>query len=63
MGLALASLAFSRVMGSLLFGVAATDPRTFGVTIGILVAVALASSVLPAVRAVNVDPMVCLRGD
>ena len=60
---ALASLAFSRVMESLLFGVAATDPRTFGVTIGILVAVALASSVLPAVRAVNVDPMVCLRGD
>ena len=58
-----AALVFSRVMESLLFGVAATDPSTFGATIGILIVVALLSSVLPALRAINVDPMVCLRGD
>lgn len=60
---ALTALVLSRVMESLLFGVAATDPSTFGATVGILMVVALLSSLLPALRAVNVDPMVCMRAD
>ena len=58
-----AALISSRVMDSLLFGVTATDLPTFGTTVALLLAVALASSLIPALRAVNVDPMICLRGD
>ena len=58
---ALAALIFSWVMDSLLFGVTSTDLPTFGAAVVMLLSVALASSFLPALRAVNVDPMVCLR--
>jgi len=56
-----ASLTVTRVMTSLLYGVSATDPLTFGVISMLLAGVAVAASFIPARRALKVDPMVALR--
>jgi putative ABC transport system permease protein len=53
--------AFARLMESLVFGVAATDPVTFvSIPLALLMAAALAVYV-PARRAMNIDPIVALR--
>lgn len=57
----LGSLALSRVIASMLFNVQATDPAIFLAVAGTLIAVALLASLLPAIRATHVDPMVILR--
>jgi putative ABC transport system permease protein len=51
----------TRAMTNLLYGVAATDPATFGVVVGILGSVALVACALPAIRASRTDPVVVLR--
>jgi putative ABC transport system permease protein len=55
------SLALTRFMRSQLFGVSANDPFTFGGVAILLVAVAVAACLIPAQRAMRVDPMVSLR--
>lgn len=59
-GLAVAA-ALSRVVASLLFGVSALDPVTFVAVPAFLLLVALAATLIPAWRAMRVDPIVALR--
>ncbi|HEX8986201.1 MAG TPA: ABC transporter permease [Bryobacteraceae bacterium] len=62
LGLA-ASLALTRLMSSLLFGVTATDPATFAGVPLVLAAIGLAAGYLPARRALGVDPALTLRDE
>jgi putative ABC transport system permease protein len=56
------SLFLTRLLKELVFGVSTTDPIAFGGVMGLLIAVALIASWLPARRATKVDPMNVLRG-
>jgi putative ABC transport system permease protein len=58
-----AAFGVSRLMASLLFGVEARDPLTFGSVAAILTAVAIAACWIPALRASRLDPVIALRGE
>jgi putative ABC transport system permease protein len=57
----IASLALTRVMSNLLFGITATDLTTFVAVSGVLAIVALLANYIPARRATRVNPVVALR--
>jgi ABC-type lipoprotein release transport system permease subunit len=56
-------VAATRALGSALFGVAPLEPATWAAVTALLLFVAVAASVVPALRATRVDPMRVLRED
>ncbi len=56
-----ASLAITRLLSSLLFGIGTTDPFTYAAVAVLLSLIALAASYIPARRAMRVDPVTALR--
>ncbi|MGO4881470.1 MAG: ADOP family duplicated permease [Bryobacteraceae bacterium] len=55
------SLVVARLIASLLFDTAPTDPQTFATMVVLLGAVALLAGYLPARRASRIDPIIALR--
>jgi predicted permease len=60
---ALAAVAATRLIGSLLYGVSPTDVTAFGAAAILLALAALFASWIPARRATRVDPVIALRSD
>lgn len=58
-----AALGAVRLLRSFLWGVTPTDPLTFGAVIGLLLAVALVASLIPALRVMRLDPALTLRAE
>jgi predicted permease len=57
------SLMTSRLLSGLLFGVTASSVTPYLVVVALLVAVSLAACLIPARRAMRIDPAVALRAD
>lgn len=57
------AISSSRVLAGMLFGVTATDWPTLGAVMVTVLLVAIAASLLPAIRAAAVEPMQVLRED
>jgi putative ABC transport system permease protein len=55
------TLAVTRVLREFLFGVSPTDPSTLAVVAAVLVGVAVLACLIPARRAMRIDPMVAIR--
>jgi ABC-type antimicrobial peptide transport system permease subunit len=58
-----AALAVTRLLASLLYGVAATDPLTFVAVTALILGVAITATAFPAWRASRIDPVTSLRVD
>jgi ABC-type antimicrobial peptide transport system permease subunit len=61
-GLAL-SIAFARVLNTMLFGVEPLDPMTFAAVAIVLILTAAVSIAGPAWRATRIDPVLALRAE
>jgi ABC-type antimicrobial peptide transport system permease subunit len=57
------ALALARVTQSLLFGVSPTDPSTYLAVGAVILIVALVACMVPAQRAMRVDPLVAIRNE
>ena len=57
------AMLLSRLVDSLLFGVATTDPVALAAAVAIMLAVAALASAAPARRAARIDPAAALRGE
>ncbi len=57
------AFAATRLLNTMLFGVGAWDPITFGAIVFVLAAVAFIAAWLPARRAAAVDPVIALRSE
>ena len=57
------ALATATVMKTLVFGVSASDPVTIAAVAATLTIVALTASLVPAYRAVQLDPVKTLRSE
>jgi predicted permease len=55
------ALALGRVLSGMVFGVSATDPLTLGAVSTLLMGVALTATLLPARRALRIDPIAALK--
>ena len=58
-----AALALTGLLHAMLYDVLPTDPVTFGSVAALLLAVAAAAAVVPAVRATRVDPIAALKAE
>jgi ABC-type antimicrobial peptide transport system permease subunit len=58
-----AAAALTRVLKTLLFGVAPLDPMTFAAVPIVLLIATLAASYLPARRVSAIDPVKCMRAE
>ncbi len=59
----IAALASAKVMAALVFGVSASDPLTLAAVAATLALIALMASLVPAYRALRLDPVKALRAD
>jgi ABC-type antimicrobial peptide transport system permease subunit len=62
-GGAIAAAALTRLMTRLLFGVTALDATSYAAAPMVMIPVAVAACLLPALRAAKVDPATALRGE
>jgi ABC-type antimicrobial peptide transport system permease subunit len=58
-----AALMLTRLLASMLFGIAPAAPAAFAVTSVVLIGAAILACCVPARRAMRVDPVVALRSD
>ena len=57
----LLTIAGTRFLGALLFGITATDPATIAASAAALIVTGLAAASIPAWRGATIDPMEALR--
>jgi ABC-type antimicrobial peptide transport system permease subunit len=58
---AVAAAGVGRVLESLLYGVSSFDPLAYAIAAGLLLIVALAANLVPALTAATIDPVRALR--